>query len=156
MPTPEIPMPSTSIWDQCAVAGIVFVVIVAAGYALYHLFRAYSAWQTAESKEQRVWQEAQFEKRELENKIQRTWYEGMERKREEEQGQRDRQWQKFYAEIADQQARQNRDNNEVLSKLISRIDALTEVMTTHDKSSKERAARIEDIAVKAISRRRNP
>ena len=153
MPT-TIPMPPVTIWDQFEVVGILLVFILVFGYALYRLLGEYTTWQTAESKEQRVWQETQFEKRETENKAQRAWYEGMERKREEEQGQRDRQWQQFYAEIANQQARQSRDNNEVLSKLISRIDALTDGITSHEKSSKARAERLEDMAIRVIGKPR--
>ncbi|HEY4692512.1 MAG TPA: hypothetical protein VIH16_03690 [Bellilinea sp.] len=159
MPTPEIPVPTVSIWDQYVVTGIMFVVIVAIGYALYHLFRAYSAWQTTENDKQRVWQEAQYEKRETERKTQLAWYEVMGRKHEEEQAQRDRQWQKFLLEISDQQARQYRENNEVLEKLIRRIDALTETMTSHDRASKERAEELgdiaKDIAAKVVPKRRN-
>ena len=135
MPT-TIPMPQVTMWDQYAVAAIVFVVFITMVIAGWRIFREYRAWQTAE------------------NLQQRTWYEGMERKRDDSQGLRDLKWQQFYQQIQDHQARRDRDNNEVLGKLISRIDMLTETLTVHDRKSAERADRIENAANGVVRKRR--
>ncbi|MFA5836186.1 MAG: hypothetical protein WC837_04435 [Bellilinea sp.] len=135
MPT-NIPMPTTTIWDQYAVAAIVFVVFIVLMAFAWRAFTQYRTWQTQE------------------NLQQRTWYEAMEKKRDESQGLRDLKWQQFYQQIQDHQARRDRDNNEVLSKLISRIDMLTETLTVHDRKSAERADRIESVANGAARKRR--
>jgi len=123
-------------WDQYAVAAIVFVVFCFAILAAWRIFREYRAWQTGE------------------NLQQRSWYESMEAKRDDSQGLRDLKWQQFYQQIQDHQARRDRDNNEVLGKLISRIDMLTETLTVHDRKSAERADRIENVANGVVRKRR--
>ena len=119
MPT-EIPMPSASIWDQYAVAAIVFIVIIVLLVLAGRAFGRYLKWQTDESQ------------------VQRTWYEGMERKRDEKQAARDLQWQQFYQQIQEHQAKRDRESNEIMSRMITRIDGLTEVINNHDRKSAER------------------
>ena len=117
---PTVPMPSTTIWDQYAVAAIVFVVFFFMLLGAYRVFKEYRAWQT------------------VENAQQRTWYEAMEKKRDDGQLERDLKWQQFYAQIQDHQAKRDRDNNEILNKLINRIDTLTDSITQHDRKSADR------------------
>ncbi|MHB0964860.1 MAG: hypothetical protein ACYC36_00265 [Bellilinea sp.] len=136
MPT-TLPIPSTTMWDQYAVAAIVFVVFLTMVIAGWRIFREYRSWQTAE------------------NLQQRTWYEGMELKRDAMQAQRDIKWQQFYQQIQDHQAKRDRDSDEVQVKLIGRIDALTEAISTHDRKSAERADRLENLA-NGITRKRRP
>ena len=120
MPT-TLPMPTTTIWDQYAVAAIVFVVFIVIGIFAWQAFKDFRAWQSKETDRQQV------------------WYESMEKKRDDAQLERDLKWQQFYSAIQDHQAKRDRDNNEIMSRLISRIDALTDAFSTHDKRSAERA-----------------
>lgn len=130
---PDVPLPSTSMWDQYAVAAIVFVVVIVMLYSAAKAFTKYLKWQTSESQ------------------TQRTWYEDMERKRDIKQAERDAKWQQFYQQIQDHQAKRDRESGEVMSRMIARIDALTDAINTHDKRSAER---IEDLVVQMRVRRR--
>jgi len=134
MPT-DIPMPSASIWDQYAVAAILFVVVCVIGLAGWRAFREFRGWQTSEYERQRL------------------WYETMEKKRDESQSKRDLLWQQFYQLIQDHQAKRDRENNEIMSKMISRIDSLTETITMHDRKS---AQQLETLADQVRQKRRVP
>lgn len=125
MPT-DVPLPPATIWDQYAVASIVFVVIIFMLFLAGRAFARYLKWQTEESQ------------------VQRTWYEGMERKRDEKQAARDLQWQQFYQQIQEHQAKRDRESNEIMSRMITRIDVLTEAINNHDRRSAERMGDLVD------------
>jgi len=129
MPT-ELPMPPTTIWDQYAVAAIVFVVFIVIGIFAWQAFKDFRAWQSAETDRQQ------------------TWYETMEKKRDVSQAERDLKWQQFYSNIQANQDKRDRDNNEILGRLINRIDTLTETLTVHDKRSAERIEGLTEVVRK--------
>lgn len=130
-------MPGPGIWDQYAVAGILFVVIVVIGAAVRKVFYEYREWQTAETEKQRIWQEEQYAKREKENITQRTWYSEMEKQREVALSERDKQWTAMVREIQALVDRRDRESHQALMELTGQIRMLTDGLAAHD-------ARVED------------
>jgi flagellar biosynthesis/type III secretory pathway M-ring protein FliF/YscJ len=130
-------MPGPGIWDQYAVAGILFVVIVVIGVAVRKVFREYREWQSKETELQRDWQEAQYQKRETENEKQRNWYSEMEKQRETALAERDKQWTAMVREIQALVDRRDRESHTVLTNLTTQIGTLTELISKHDRRVEE-------------------
>lgn len=149
MPTDALP--TAAIWDGYAVAGIVFVVIAFLLFAGWKVFKEYRAWQTAENKAQREWQDEQFKLREAENERQRAWNEQMEAKREASAETRDQRMRQFMQEQQAKQIEADRDTSKVLNSLVARIDNLTAMvsvqttaLTEHGQALKLHDARVDE------------
>lgn len=145
-------------WDQYAVAGILFIVIVVIGAAVRKVFYEYRDWQTSESDKQRIWQEEQYAKREKENNAQRAWYSEMEKQREIALSERDKQWTAMVREIQALVDRRDRESHQALMELTGQIRMLTEGLAAHDARVEDRMKQFEqfvnDKARSALAQKR--
>ncbi|MDI6769753.1 MAG: hypothetical protein QMD04_08760 [Anaerolineales bacterium] len=137
-------MPGPGVWDQYAVAAIMFIVIVVIGMAVRKIFYEYREWQTIESEKQRIWQEEQYAKREKENVTQRTWYSEMEKQREVALSERDKQWTAMVREIQALVDRRDRESHQALMELTGQIRLLTDGLAAHDARVEGRMKQFED------------
>ncbi|MCC6147418.1 MAG: hypothetical protein IT308_07615 [Anaerolineaceae bacterium] len=114
-------LPPASLWEQYSVIAIlvlVFVVLAVAGKAAF--------------KEFRTWQTEQDGKREKERETQRGWEAEQNKLREVEQHKRDEMWRTFFNQLQERQSEDTRKTNEILGKLVERMDAVTIELREHD------------------------
>ncbi|PKN91094.1 MAG: hypothetical protein CVU44_20985 [Chloroflexi bacterium HGW-Chloroflexi-6] len=108
------PAPSADIWTQFPIIAVLVICIVMVAGAFYKLWKDLIAWQ-----------EKQNEARDAERDKQREWEAAQAKTR-------DAQWQSFLQTMQNQWLANDKRNNEVLERLVDRIDELTVSINNHD------------------------
>lgn len=127
-------LPDASIWSNpnFQVAGLIMVVLALVYTAAKSFWADWRKYQDAENK-----------RREEERERQRLWQAEQNRLRENDQNGRDGLWRDYLEQLEERQReliamlqeRQSKDTratNEILSKLVERMDAMTNTLNSHD------------------------
>lgn len=120
-----MPTPPADIWVQYSVVGIVVVATLLIAGAFYKLFLALLAWQDKQEKARAAERASQDAKRDEERKTQREWEAAQAKARDE-------QWQKFLGQMQERWIDSDKQNADVIRRLIEKVDELTVSMINHD------------------------
>ena len=117
------PLPPASLWEQpqFQVVGVIVLVVFLLGLGMYRFWSDWKRWQADENG-----------RREAERETQRKWQAEQNLLREAEQNKRDAMWRELLGQIQSAQSKDTKMTNELLTKLVERMDAVTVKLGEHD------------------------